>query len=377
MNVRVDAKFPEGNVAAVRMQQDASIAYIYFTANPCGRSEALWFYFRITNTAPDSPHPESLTLVLEFVSNLTGCDDPSHLYPVFRGEGQGWNRVRSGIVTKVGGNRSVSWTIPYPASSTEFAFCYPYGRSEIKTLLQKSKGYWSTEKIGISQSGRFIERISNRTDPSSLPGIYLIARQRAGETPGSWVLDGILQHFSRTNESRILIWSVPLADIGGIERGQYGRGDAYTDLDQAWESPPLRYEVRAMQSDLVAWQTHAKPCLVLDIQAANGTENKGVYCYLPRTDSPEPAIRDAEKWANVIHTALGSEYAAENFKCAREVHIQTCGMPLDEYVRQRMSISALTLCVPYASCGKTMLAPKQYREMGRRIARAILQRITT
>ncbi len=377
MSLRVDAKFSGGNAAAVRVQQNENLARIFFSANPCGGAQALWFNFRIIASNPETQHPDTLTITLEFAKNLTGCETPSDLHPVFRGEGQGWSRTRSSNISRDDGQVSVSWTIPYPAPMTEFALCYPYGQPEIKTLMQKSKGYWNASPIGLSQDGRYMQRISNPVEPSScLPGLYLIARQHAGETPGSWVLDGIMQHFSRTNEGRLLIWTIPLADIGGVERGHYGRGGICTDLDQAWGNPPLRYETGAMQSDLAEWQTRCQPALVLDLQATGGTESDGIYCYLPQTEAPDAPTRDAEKWANVLRIALGDDYAAETFKRERPSRPQAVGMPLDNYVRQTLECSALTLLLPYGSCGKTIMAPKQYRDVGSRIARAVIQRVT-
>ena len=89
MSLRVDAKFSGGNVAAVRVQQNETHPKIFFTANPCGGAQALWFNFRVSKTEPEAPHPESIALTLEFAQNLSGCDSPADLHPVFRGEGQG------------------------------------------------------------------------------------------------------------------------------------------------------------------------------------------------------------------------------------------------------------------------------------------------
>lgn len=371
MSLRFDAKFPGGNVAAVRILQDESQARVSFSPHPHGGSQALWFHFRLIESVPSATHPETVTITLEFVQTLTGCDTPSELNPVFRMEGQGWNRTRGGRVSRENGQVSVSWNIPYPSPKTEIAFCYPYGQPEIRTLIQKSKGYWSAAPIGLSHNGRYIQRLRNNiAHAQSQSGLYLIAQQHAGETPGCWVLDGILQHFSRQNEGRLFIWAVPQADAGGIDRGHYGRGGTATDLDQAWGISPLRYETRAIQADLNEWQKQCKPALVLDLQSAGGTESDGVYCYLSSTE----ASSDADKWANMIRVALGEQFAASNFKREKPAHPNGSGLSVVDYVQKTLSTSALSLVIPYASCGKISMAPKQYREVGSRIARALLQR---
>jgi hypothetical protein len=377
MSLRVDARFNGGNVDAVRIIENETAAEVLFTASPRGGPEALWFDFRVHDTTPETPHPESITITLGFVRNLTGCDTPAALHPVYRGEGQSWNRTRTGkVATDADGQTCVSWTIPYPAPATEFALCYPYGLNEVKTLVRKSKDYWKLHTIGLNEDGLLMQRVSNTVEPkASRPGIYLVARQHAGETPGSWILDGMLQHFSRTRETRVLVWTVPLADVGGIAAGQYRGGGSQQDFDQTWGEKPLRYGTRGIQSDIAEWQKRCRPALILDLQAGGGSESQGIYCALPQGDAAGPLVRDFEKWANVLREGLGEEYAAEDFKVARQPNPPSAGLTLEAYARQSLAVSALTLVAPYAACGKTVMTPKQYREAGRRIARSAVQRV--
>ncbi len=377
MSLRVESRFSGGNVAAVRVLEKAPSAEIEFTAHPCGGSESLWFHFRVLESSADEPHPANLTLTLKFLRSLTGCNTPAAMHPVYRGEGQNWNRTKTGVVsTGEDGQVKVSWTIPYPEPASEFALCYPYGFHEVKTLVRKSKAYWSMNSIGLSAGGRPVQRVSNIVDRAGdRPGIFLVARQHGGETPGSWVLDGMLQHFARTHESRVLVWSVPLADVGGIERGHYGRGSVDLDLDQAWGMTPLRHEARVIQCDLSEWKARCRPALILDLQATGGSESDGLYCRLPSTEGGNAASKDAEKWANVFHEALGQEYAASDFKRIVQKQPAAAGLSLGSYARDVMEVSSLVIAVPYALCGKTSMTPKQYREAGRRLARSAIRRI--
>ena len=379
MSLSVDTRLPAGNATAVRIAENESSAEIRFAADPCGGSEALWFHFRVVESSPDTPHPEHVTLTLMFVRNMTGCNHPATLRPVFRGSGQSWNRTRSGkTAVDPDGQTCVSWTIPYPSPSCEIALCYPYGAGERKALVRNSKNYWTMNAIGLAHDAHPIERLSNTVHHAKeSPGIFLIARQHAGETPGSWVLDGILQHFSRSHESRILVWAVPLADVAGIERGHYGRDSREYDLDQAWGTPPLRYETRAIQNDLAEWASRCHPSLVLDLQATGGTDAGGIFCRLPGNEDESAAARDAEKWANVFRESLGDDFAADDFKQHLEPPTGGAGLSLAHYARESLSVGALSLATPYTLCRKTLLTPTQYREAGRRIARAAVRRILT
>ncbi|NQU41088.1 MAG: hypothetical protein HQ523_14145 [Lentisphaerae bacterium] len=378
MSLRVDSRFASGSVAAVRIAEHDADTTVHFAASPGGASESLWFHFRVTESAPDHPHPESITLALSFVRNLTGCDAPAALRPVYRGENQGWNRAKAGQLSIADdGQPCVSWTLPYPAPSIDVALCYPYGTTELNTLVRKSKAYWTSGVIGLSQGGRPIHRLSNSLDrePTSRPGIFMVARQHAGETPGSWVLDGILDHFSRTQENRILVWAVPMVDVGGIEHGQYGRDGFSFDLDHSWGTPPLRHETRVIQDDMNEWRSRCQPVLVLDLQATGGSASEGVVVRMPPLDEESAAARDSEKWANVFGEALSKEYAAAEFRLPPAPIHHSAGLTLGAYARETLGVGALVIEAPYALCGKTVMTPKQYREVGRRIARAALRRV--
>jgi len=380
MSLRIDSRFASTNIAAVHITESDSGADVQFTGAPCGCSESLWFHFRVCESAPDRPHPDKITLTLLFVRSMTGCESPAALRPVYRGDKQGWSRTKAGHVTIAGdGQLSVSWDIPYPAPHTDVALCYPYDQAELQSLVRKSKGYWTSHPIGLSQGGCPMQRLSNSVapEPRSRAGVFLVARQHAGETPGSWVLDGILDHFSRKRESRVLAWTVPLADAGGIQRGSYGRDSFAFDLDQAWGVPPLRHETRVIQADMNEWRSRCRPALVLDLQATGGSVSEGLSCRLPGSEEDSAAARDALKWANVFLEDLGADYAAPDFKRTSEGAPSTAGLSLGAYARQVLAVGALTLDVPYALCGKTVMTPKQYREAGRRIARSILRRVLT
>jgi hypothetical protein len=144
----------------------------------------------------------------------------------------------------------------------------------------------------------------------------MIARQHAGETPGAWILDGMLEHFSRNPNNRLLIWSIPFADIDGVEGGYYGKDRFPYDLNRAWGHPPIGAE--------------------LGPDYASG-EFRRVITYASRWETPTFA----------------------------------------DYAQRDLNISALALETPYTLCGKTLMSQKQFREAGHRIARAILKRAQT
>ena len=378
MSLKVTTRIPYGNARSVRVGTDADgVPEVTFAAAPHGGPEALWFCFNLLETKPEEKHPAKVRLTLTNTRNLLGCGTPAELKPVYQPQGHQWFRTKSGTVTYApDGQTLVSWTIPYPEPATDVALCYPYGRSELDTLVNKSKGHWKCDAIGLSQGGREIQRMANSYGKAgdNKPGLYLIARQHAGETPGSWVLDGVLEHFSKAKKNPYLIWSVPLSDIDGVMKGDYGKDNFPYDLNRAWGAPPMRHEVAVIQADMREWQRRCQPKLVLDFHAPGGCESDGMYCFIPDPEQHAEAHREVNTWANVFADALAPQYATEDFARVATYRSRWETDRVSDFAREVIGCPALSFETPYASCGKTLMQQKQYRDAGRLIADAILRR---
>ncbi len=371
MSLKVSSRITYGNASAVNVKQNGDIPEVLFTATPGNSAEALWFCFELFETEPDTVTSTKIKITLKHLRNLSGCTNALTIKPVYQPKDQQWFRMKSGHPHVADdGQTSVSWTIPYPSPSTIIAFCYPYGRPELTTTLQKAKGYWHQDAIGISPQGRNITRLSNSYGKVSghQAGIYIIARQNAGGTPGSWVLDGILQQLSRNKKHNFLIWIIPLANIDGIIKGDYGQ--TADSMSYAWGEPPLKHETLLLQNDIKEWGKRCKPYLVLDLHAADGSESDGIYSLLPDPEQFAEANREASTWANVFKQALGPDYAAAEFKRTTT----TTNTTVNDFARANMNCSSITLNIPYANCNKTIMQQKQYREAGKRLADAISNR---
>jgi hypothetical protein len=122
MSLRVESRFPGGNVAAVRINTKNDPPEVVFASDPAGGPECLWFNFRLVETEPDGALPQKVTLTLRFFRNMLGAERPDALRPVLRSEGQNWMRVRAGILhVAPDGQKSLSWSIPYPTPSIDVA----------------------------------------------------------------------------------------------------------------------------------------------------------------------------------------------------------------------------------------------------------------
>ncbi|MGI5869288.1 MAG: hypothetical protein ACOX9C_07585 [Kiritimatiellia bacterium] len=380
MAIKVFDRFPGANARILSVRNDAPAPEVVFTPDPCGGTEALWFNFRIHDPSPPANSaPESLKLSLVFFDTLLGGCNPATIRPVLRERGKAWSRLRSPEVkTEPDGLQTLSWSIPYPIEPHEFALCMPYGTNELSTVMAQCRGYWTLNGIGLTQGGRILQRLSNDIlkDCKACPnphGLYIVARQHAGETPGSWVLDGMLSAFSRAKPVNWCVWVVPFANLDDVVSGAYGKDPFPHDLNRAWGDPPMRHETLVMRKDIHRWAQRCKPQLVLDLHAPGGSEDEGVYAFTKQDAAPDVAKAN-QAWLNLFAQALGSEYASETFARVANYPSRWPLPRLVDFVHDAIGTAALSLETPYCSIRGTTLLQKNYREIGGRLASAILGR---
>ncbi|MFH1021951.1 MAG: hypothetical protein V1809_01010 [Planctomycetota bacterium] len=367
--VAVDTGIPYGNAADVAVARRGGEVVVEFSADPHGGNETLWFCFRLTGRAA-----VPVRLVLKHSPNMLGCGRPAFMRPVIRSSRRDWERLAAPEVTELPDGRPiVLWKIRFAPPRMDVAWCYPYGLPEIEALLRDTNGYWRLDTVGVSGRGRPLLRLSNgdgiRGD--ARPGLFLMARQHSGETPGGWMLDGFLRALAELKSAAPLVWAVPLANRDGVEEGDYGKDPYPYDLNRAWGEPPMRYEVLAYQRLFRRWMERCRPVLAMDFHAPGGTETDGVYCFLPDPKShPEPhaAIR---RWAEVAKKAVGGDYAADNFCRVADYPSRFGSGWFKAFCWERGKVPALSLETSYALVRDTVLTRERYREMGARLAAGV------
>jgi hypothetical protein len=353
-------------------------------ADPHGGLEALWFCFRVKREAASAP--EVMILRLSNAHNaLGGGGDPDGTAPVVRTAGGDWERLGPGVrVTEADGRYHTQWECKVPDEYLDVAFCYPYGPDEVEQLIAAGDGYWRRDVIGVSQAGRPMERLSNSYgEPDGrLPGIYIVSRQHSAETPGSWVLDGFLRHCAAVDEREVAIWSVPIANIDGVIQGDYGKDNFPHDLNRAWGTPPMRYEVQVLMLDMQRFSRQTDLRLGLDFHAPGGNEKFGIYHFAPDPGNhPEWAARNAG-YSEPILRALTKRYADVEFSRVARYPSRWSNPAMDAptfttYCFENLGICGMSFETSYAYCRELLMTRDEYRQAGRRIAQAVLSRIKT
>ncbi len=378
MPLRVDTAVPYGNACDVRIVTEGPVPEVHFAADPHGGPECLWFCFRLV-ADEGRAGGDRVRLVLQHASNMLGGRPAEAMRPVARYDGRDWQRLAPGTAEPLPDGRWFTvWTVPAPATWMDVAYCYPYGRPEVEALVAETAGVWRAETIGVSQGGRPIVRLSNGPgqEGGERPGLYFVGRQHSGETPGTWVLDGLLRSLATKGEAAPLVWAVPLSNIDGVEGGDYGKDNFPFDLNRAWDHPPtgqpMRHEVLVIQRDANRWRVRCRPALGLDFHAPGGCETDGAYFYLPDRHAESQAYARAHRWAALLAAAAGPTYmAGESARVADYPSRWTT--PSFRYFFQALGIPGLCLETPYATAGETLLTREAYRDFGRRLAEGLVR----
>lgn len=374
---RIEADIPFGNVAAPAVSDTGKGTTVAFAAHPRGGPESLWFCFRIRRVGGKGDR-KPLCLRLLHLDTMLGlsAENISAIRPVARFDGEEWKRLDGGESIETPDGAAVAeWSIEAPRTFVDVAFCYPYGPDDVDRLVAECRSL-KADPIGISQCGRPLIRVSNSCGKSSddRPGIYCIARQHASETPGGWVLDGLLRRADELGEAAPLVWAVPLADVDGVVLGAYGKDRFPYDLNRAWGHPPMRHETLCCQRDLLRWRNRCRAELALDLHAPGGGETTGVYAFLPVCEGAEGPDPDDRELAEALARAIGSPYAAEDFARIAGYRSRWETPNFARYARGQLGIRSISVETSYQAAGDVVLTIDHYREIGARVVDFLAER---
>jgi hypothetical protein len=269
---------------------------VEFMSEPRNGTERLWFNLECIGAG--GRKVRFVWLNAHLCLGTGSAEAMANVRPVVRlGDGD-WQRVNGVEVhERPLGGHFLAFTTPAPCPRVQAAFCYPYGPDDLKTTLRATKGFWEVATIGLTGKGRELLRLhapADRRRPGR-PGVYIVARQHAGEVPGTWVLDGILRAVAREHSPgrlrRIEWWAVPFVDLDGVVEGNYGKDCFPIDFNRSWAEMPMRPEVGAIQQDMRYFADRRSRRLILDLHGPGGGETR-VYMMHPRKNAPK-AQREA------------------------------------------------------------------------------------
>lgn len=362
---------PSSNVAVAEVVEKNKVM---FAAAPHGGLARMWFHFQIFNNGQD-PLPKTMSLILKHIQSMLGAGS-GNFCPVIRYDDGKWERLPPGkIITRPDGHQTLEWQVktPLPGKSLETAFCYPYGLNEFNTMLEDTGTYWKCDEIGVTGKGRSLFRLANSygAESNCLPGVYLLARQHAGETSGAWVLDGALRSLAEM-KVEFPVWCVPFVDMDGVIDGNYGKDSFPQDMNRSWgPHQPMRHEIMTVIRDLQIWKSRIIPeqSFIFDFHSPGANET-GLYSFLFK-EIPETA--PFCKQLQDIGKAL-SPYSNENFVLrANYKPFSAWGnfQNLSEFAYHNLKVSAASFETSYYKAADKILTIDNYQEIGDIFARQI------
>jgi len=372
MKFEVDAR-PGDNACNVHIHEN-DVCEVHFMPDPHAGPESLWFYFRIISCDTDRESP--LQIVLENFDNILGGSwgEPSKVNIVFRNGRDDWKRSAPGRQTdSPDGRRNGVWDVEIAGGFVEVALCYPYGIIELDNFIAHSKGYWIKDVIGVSQCANQLVRLSNSCGTKTVnkkPGIYLIARQHSGETPGSWLLQGVLDYLRNNCNDELLVWCIPLANIDGVTNGDFGKDNFPYDLNRAWGIPPMRHEAIVIKNDIARWKDRCFPLLCIDAHAPCACDEEGIFGFV-NLSSPEVS-ESALQWAAVFKDALLPEYSAERFIRMMDYKSRWETPSFGEMCAGELQIPCIAIEVPYSQIKGRILSRNDYIQAGQLLGKSII-----
>lgn len=283
---------------------------VRFLSEPRSSPQSLWWHLEADNL-----QGKPVRFVWMNADHALGnANSLGNIRPVVRASGGGWVRCPSvEVVTADDGRRELAFEHTRPSERVAAAFCYPYCSDHFQLTLDEAH-LPAPDIIGVTGEGRPLPRV--RLGGSGEAGVYLMARQHAGETPGSWVLDGLIRALAKDGLGGIDWWVVPFVDLDGVENGDYGKDAHPWDFNRAWEQMPMRPEVLSIQADLRRFAARHPKRLVIDLHAPGHAED-GLWVFMPRSHRPPEQRAVSES----VVTALASEFTEiEPSKLRRETN---------------------------------------------------------
>lgn len=345
---------------------------IRFTADAKGGPERLWFDCDIHSDQEDGDH---IVIELHHSNTLLGCNDDTQIFPVWKSDDGQWQRLTQEQRKVLDDGRCVvSWTVETPQHHGRLAACYPYTRKDLDVFLHSLSPTLRCDEIGVSAQGRSLPRVVNKihdTD-SQQPGVFITARQHAGETPGSWVLEGILQSFATQQENDPMVWVLPFIDLDGVEEGRYGKNHFPHDHNRSWYGSGLCHETRVAMSEAQRWAQRCQPMLYLDVHAPGYVE-ENCYFFCGETDNDSTTSAFLSLCQKNIGTHCNERFIRQ--ASYQSVACQEIGIPQamtgEHFFKQQFNCVAVAFECSYQSFHGVAASCEDYRSIGEALATSI------
>ncbi len=403
MPITLRTDFAGGNGLLLSVDESGDVPAVRFAAEPRNCPQALWFHFLLSGLGG-----RPARLILANPEQTLGGVDWSGDRLVVRRPGLPWTRTDlPQRIDAAGGRIEWAWKVgpATPGSAVtsddadeyEVAVCFPYQPADLAETLAALGGAevskprssrfgghpaaprrggdpgasFESTTIGLTLGGRSIPRVFNALAETSRPGVFLTSRHHAGETPGTWVLDGLLRHVAGRRDLREALswWLVPFVNLDDVVTGSYGKDPYPHDCNRAYgPGGPKRPEVMAVMADARRLKHRSARMLFIDVHAPGHAEQA---CYVPLRgwdhESPlNPIGREfAERFQAACPRQIRSPKAHITPEPGESVYL---GVGSRAWAQTVLGVEAISLEISYQGNGKTAYDVADYRRLGAALA---------
>lgn len=369
MTVTFRTDFPGGNGLLLESAANGEKTQVRFAAEPKNCPEAMWFYIRLAGLAG-----RATRLTLANPEQTLGGVNWSGNRPVFRrlidGAWTPWGRTSPPQAVAVDGRVEWAWELP-PAAELEWAHCYPYLPTDLDATLAELSGAFKSTMLGLTYANRPLPRVFNRLAQKERPAVFITARHHAGETPGSWVLDGLLRQVAAQPRLQAIVWwAVPFVDLDDVLIGSFGKDPYPHDCNRAYgHAGPRRPEAAAVWADVQRLKDASSKLLFLDLHAPSHFEQT---VYVPRRgwDPEAPISPIAEDFANRYNQAQPEDIRSPvaHITPAASSESRHSGYSASRWASEIMGLEAVTIETSYQGNGRKAYEIDDYRRLGAALA---------
>jgi len=245
---------------------------VRFEAEARSSPRPLWFRFWLTGL----PRFGNVDLVLANADEcLGGVASFEPALPAYREPTGRWMRCDLGAIDEQTGE--FRFTCPTGPGDLEVAFCHPYSVSDLRAWIDSLPAEVAREQLCISPEGLSVPLLRIGDPERARRGVWVIARQHAAEAPGSWALPGLVEWLLAQPQSEIALNVVPMMDIEGVARGDYGKSVWPDDFWEDWGGESRHPAVAATRAAIDAWAARAPCDLLLDLHAPLASHGNHAY----------------------------------------------------------------------------------------------------
>ncbi len=263
MAIEFDSSFEAGNGLCAGSGRD----WVAFAADKRTGPRAMWFYFHLSGIQADAV---TCTMVNP-AECLGGMKSYRAARPVYSHDGMTWFRATSACIDEQ--REEFRFCIPTPHTDVWVAHCYPYTLTDVYAFVDRVAGsaHAHAELLCKSKGGRDVPllRIGEGMDRF----IWLCARSHAAETPGAFVLEGIVNRLLQDApepsyiRDTTTVYVVPAIDPDGVYSGAYGKDQTPVDFNRDYVGPSVHPEVAAVRERVASLCGTSRLAVYIDSHA--------------------------------------------------------------------------------------------------------------